>query len=155
MFLSAIEPYIVVTLIIIIAVQYAIALFCLLKLAYLDIDKRTYVLWNLFILLVFFIGDIAFLIYYYKVGKNNRIPEKLPAVNDDTDDNEESNADTADNNAEDNKTETETADDKAAEEKVDTADIADDKAEDNKPETDAEQTAEDKEAGDSETSEEK
>ena len=83
MFLSALQPYVVVIIIAIVAVQYAIALFCLLKLAYLDISKREYVLWNLFILIVVFVGDIAFLIYYYKVGKNKRIPPYVPPVESD------------------------------------------------------------------------
>ncbi|MDE7464082.1 MAG: hypothetical protein K2M48_03540, partial [Clostridiales bacterium] len=64
--MSALEPYAVVIIIVVVALQYAFALFCLLKLAYLDISKREYALWNLLILLVFFIGDIAFLIYYFK-----------------------------------------------------------------------------------------
>ncbi len=71
---------VVVSLIIVIAVQYAFAVFCLLKLAYLDIPKKQYVLWNVFILLVFFIGDIAFLIYYYKVGRHNLIPPYTPSI---------------------------------------------------------------------------
>ena len=78
MFISALQTPVVVAIIIVIAVQYAFALFCLLKLAYLDITKREYVLWNLFILLVFFIGGIAFLVYYYKVGKDKRIPPYVP-----------------------------------------------------------------------------
>ncbi len=80
MFLSALQTPIVVAIIIVVAVQYAFALFCLLKLAYLDISKREYVLWNLFILLVFFIGGIAFLVYYYKKGKAKRIPPYTPAT---------------------------------------------------------------------------
>ncbi len=82
MFLSAIEPYVVGIIIGIVAVQYGIALFCLLKLAYLDISKREYVLWNLFILLVFFIGDAVFLIYLHKVGKDKKIPPYVPAADD-------------------------------------------------------------------------
>lgn len=66
MFLSAIQPYIVAIIIAVIVVQYAFALFCLLKLAYLDIDKKYYILWNVFILLAFFIGGAVFLVYYYK-----------------------------------------------------------------------------------------
>ncbi len=57
----------------IVAVQYGTALFCLMKLAYLDISKKEYVLWNLFILLVFFIGDIVFLVYYSKVKDTKSI----------------------------------------------------------------------------------
>ena len=66
MFLSAVQPYIVAIIIAVIVVQYAFALFCLLKLAYLDIDKKYYILWNVFILIVFFIGGAVFLVYYYK-----------------------------------------------------------------------------------------
>lgn len=66
MFLCAVQPYIVAVIIAVIVAQYAFALFCLLKLAYLDLGKKQYVLWNLFILLIFFIGGAAFLVYYYK-----------------------------------------------------------------------------------------
>ena len=66
MFLSAVQPYIVAIIIAVVVVQYAFALFCLLKLAYLDIDKKYYILWNVFILIVFFIGGGVFLVYYYK-----------------------------------------------------------------------------------------
>ncbi len=66
MFLSAVQPYIVAIIIAVVVLQYAFALFCLLKLAYLDIDKKYYIIWNVFILLVFFIGGAVFLVYYYK-----------------------------------------------------------------------------------------
>lgn len=65
MFLS-LQTYVTVILISLIAVQYAFALFCLLKLAFFDISKKEYVIWNLLILLVFFIGGAAFLVYYFK-----------------------------------------------------------------------------------------
>ena len=73
MFLCALQTSAVIAIIAVIAVQYAFALFCLLKLAYLDITKKEYVLWNLFILIVFFIGGIAFLIYYFKVKDKKAI----------------------------------------------------------------------------------
>lgn len=73
LFLSLSTP-IVITIVAIVAVQYAFATFCLLKLAYLDISKREYTLWNLFILLIFFIGGTAFLVYYHKVKDEKRIP---------------------------------------------------------------------------------
>lgn len=73
MFICALQTYAVVIIIAVIAVQYAFALFCLLKLAYLDITKKEYVLWNLFILIVFFIGGIAFLVYYSKVKDTKSI----------------------------------------------------------------------------------
>lgn len=60
------QTYVVAILIALIVLQYAFALFCLLKLAYFDIERSQFILWNLFILLVFFIGGIAFLVYYYK-----------------------------------------------------------------------------------------
>lgn len=71
MFLSAIQPYVVAIIIVLIVLQYAFALFCLLKLAYFDVSRRDYILWNLFILIGIFVGGIAFLAYYYKH------PEKL------------------------------------------------------------------------------
>lgn len=45
--------------------QYGVAVFCLTRLAYCKLSVRAYVLWNLFILLVFFVGSIVFLVYYY------------------------------------------------------------------------------------------
>lgn len=50
----------------VVLLQYAFAIFCLLKLAYLDLAKKNYILWNLFILIVFFIGGAVFLVYYFK-----------------------------------------------------------------------------------------
>lgn len=70
----------VISIIAVVLVQYALATFCLLKLAFLDVSKKEYVLWNLFILLVFFIGDIAFLIYWSKVKDKKRIPPLPPAA---------------------------------------------------------------------------
>lgn len=78
MFISALQPYAVAIIICVIALQYAFALFCLFKLAYLDITKKQYVLWNLFILLVFFVGCIAFLVYYNKVKAEKTIPPFEP-----------------------------------------------------------------------------
>lgn len=79
--LSATLPtYGVVIIIAVIAVQYAFALFCLLKLAYLDISKKEYTLWNLFILLVFFIGGAVFLVYWFKVKDTKRIPPFTPEI---------------------------------------------------------------------------
>ncbi len=66
MFLSSLDAYIVIPVIVVVVAQYAFALFCLMKLAYLDISRKNYVLWNLLILVVFFIGGAAFLIYYSK-----------------------------------------------------------------------------------------
>ncbi len=69
----------VISIIAVVLVQYALATFCLLKLAFLDVSKKEYVLWNLFILLIFFIGDVAFLIYWSKVKDKKRIPPMPPA----------------------------------------------------------------------------
>ena len=66
MFLSAIQTYVIAIIVAVVALQYAFALFCLLKLAYFDIPKNKYILWNLLILIVFFIGGAVFLVYYYK-----------------------------------------------------------------------------------------
>lgn len=79
MLIGAVSSKLIVGIIIaIVIVQYGLALFCLLKLAYLDLTKKEYVLWNVFILIVFFIGDIAFLIYYSKVKDTKRIPPYVP-----------------------------------------------------------------------------
>ena len=66
MFLSALQTYVVAILISVIVLQYAFALFCLLKLAYFDVPKNHYILWNVCILVAFFIGGAVFLVYYYK-----------------------------------------------------------------------------------------
>ena len=66
MFLSALQPYVVLIIIAVVMVQYAFAIYCLLKLAYMNLSKNYYILWNLFILIVFFIGGAVFLVYYYK-----------------------------------------------------------------------------------------
>lgn len=46
-------------------VQYVLAIFTLTRLALARLPMRYYVVWNLTILLVVYIGSIAFLIYYY------------------------------------------------------------------------------------------
>lgn len=76
---STLPTYAVIIIIAVVAVQYGFALFCLLKLAYLDISKKEYVLWNLFILLIFFIGGIVFLVYWFKVKDTKRIPPYTPS----------------------------------------------------------------------------
>lgn len=81
MFLSALQGYVVFIIIAVVMLQYAFAVFCLLKLAYLDLSKQHYFLWNLFILIVFFIGGIVFLVYYSK-HPELRIPkDALPEEN--------------------------------------------------------------------------
>lgn len=81
MFLSVLQPYVVFILIAAVLVQYAFAVFCLLKLAFMDITKNKYILWNLFILFVVYIGGAVFLVYYYKhpelrIQKTPDEPEK-------------------------------------------------------------------------------
>lgn len=66
MMISAFQPWILGIVLPIVIVQYAFALFCLLKLAFFEADTKHYVLWNVFILIVFFIGGAVFLVYYYK-----------------------------------------------------------------------------------------
>ena len=66
MFLSALQTYAVAIIVAVVVLQYAFALFCLLKLAYFDIPRNEYILWNVFILIVFFIGGGVFLYYYFK-----------------------------------------------------------------------------------------
>ncbi len=70
MFISALQSYAVAIIITLIIAQYGLAVFCLLKLAYFDIDKKNYIIWNLIILLAVFVGGIVFLVYY------NKHPEK-------------------------------------------------------------------------------
>lgn len=66
MFLSALQTYVVFIIIAIVMLQYGFAIYCLLKLAYMNLSKNRYILWNLFILIVFFIGGTVFLVYYFK-----------------------------------------------------------------------------------------
>lgn len=53
----------------IILAQYLYALFALTLLAKSRLKISQYVIWNLFILLVFFAGSTVFIIYYYKKRK--------------------------------------------------------------------------------------
>lgn len=46
-------------------VQYILAIFTLTRLALARLPIRCYVVWNIVILLVFFVGSIVFLVYYY------------------------------------------------------------------------------------------
>ncbi len=94
MIFLSLQTAVVVSIIIVVAVQYALALFCLLKLAYLDITKKEYVLWNLFILLIFFIGDAVFLVYWFKVKDEKRIPPFVPS--EDKEENDKSDGDSDD-----------------------------------------------------------
>lgn len=81
MFLSLKVPQIVLAIMIpIILLQYGFAIFCLLKLAYLDINKKEYALWNLLILTVFFIGGAVFLAYYGKHPEKRIQPDAVPKV---------------------------------------------------------------------------
>ncbi|MDE6401049.1 MAG: hypothetical protein K2L54_00375, partial [Clostridiales bacterium] len=65
-FVSAVQNYLIAIVVPIVVLQYAFALFCLLKLAYFDASRKQYILWNIFILIVFFIGGAVFLVYYFK-----------------------------------------------------------------------------------------
>lgn len=80
MFLCALQPYVVFIIIAAVLLQYAFAVFCLLKLAYMDFDKKKYILWNLLILIVFYIGGVVFLVYYNK-HPELRIAKDAPAEN--------------------------------------------------------------------------
>ncbi|MDE7406176.1 MAG: hypothetical protein K2M89_04825 [Clostridiales bacterium] len=80
MFLCALQPYVVFIIIAAVLLQYAFAVFCLLKLAYMDFDKKKYILWNLLILIVFYIGGVVFLVYYSK-HPELRIAKDVPAQN--------------------------------------------------------------------------
>ena len=56
----------------ILAAQYILTVAGLIVLSRRDVSVKTYVLWNVFILLVFFIGSITFLIY----NKVKPLPKK-------------------------------------------------------------------------------
>ncbi len=82
MFLSGIQHNIIAIVVPIVVLQYAFALFCLLKLAYFELSRRQYIIWNVIILFAFFIGGAVFLVYYYK-HPDKRVP-KTPVLPEDT-----------------------------------------------------------------------
>jgi len=73
-----------VIIFIIVILQYIYAIFALSQLAYLKISIKKYILLNLFIVLIFFIGSTVFLLIYKKqikerkreFFKNNNIQKK-------------------------------------------------------------------------------
>lgn len=79
MFISAVSLgwQVVIPIVVCVIVQMPIAMFCLYKLARVDQPLSHYILWNIFIIVVFFIGDAVFLIYYYK-SKNIKIIDMTP-----------------------------------------------------------------------------
>lgn len=63
-------------------VQYALAIFSLTRLAFCNISLKQYIIWNLVCLLVFFVGSIVFLTYFYThkaklVSKQTHKQDKL------------------------------------------------------------------------------
>lgn len=106
MFLST-PSYVIAIIVSVVVLQYAFALFCLLKLAYFDIPRNQYILWNVFILIVFFIGGGVFLYYYYThkdkhLSKQPEIIEEKSAEEKTSDGADNKSADTEPQNAEDN-----------------------------------------------------
>lgn len=126
--LLSLQTYVSVILIVVIVLQYAFALICLLKLAYFDVPKTHYILWNLFILIVFFIGGIAFLIYYYMHPDKHIAPATDAALPDQADAAENAEQADAAENAE------QTAAPEAASEQADNDGEAQDRSDPNKPE---------------------
>ena len=59
--ISAINPYFIILPIVL--GQYIVAIFALVRLARARLGTPKYIAWNLFILIVFFIGAITFFIY--------------------------------------------------------------------------------------------
>ena len=60
--------------------QYILAIFTLTRLALARLPIRCYVVWNIVILLVFFVGSAVFLVYYYAHRKP--IADKIIAEED-------------------------------------------------------------------------
>lgn len=81
MFISAVSLgwQVVIPIVVCVIVQMPIAMFCLYKLARVDQPLSRYILWNIFIIVVFFIGDAVFLIYYYK-SKNVKLIDMTPVA---------------------------------------------------------------------------
>lgn len=94
--LLSVQGYVIGIIIAVVAVQYAFALFCLLKLAYMDFDKKQYILWNLFILIVFFIGGAVFLVYYKKHPEKKISLNDITATNAETSDEQQETSDMPD-----------------------------------------------------------
>ena len=100
--MSALQAYVVFIIIAVVMVQYGFAIFCLLKLAYMDLSRNYYILWNLFILIVFLIGGAVFLVYYYK-HPELRIKPVPTAEIADAPETEQPQTDTAEQSGEGNK----------------------------------------------------
>ncbi|MDE5593361.1 MAG: hypothetical protein K2I75_05450 [Clostridiales bacterium] len=127
MFLSALQPYVVLIIIAAVLLQYAFAVFCLLKLAYMDFDKKKYILWNLLILIVFYIGGVVFLVYYNK-HPELRISKEAPTENNDgaTDEQKEDNAEDDEPQSADEQKQEDTAEqEQPAEPQSENAEVAD------------------------------
>lgn len=72
---------IILPIVICVIVQVPLALFCLYRLARLNIPIWEYLLWNVLIIIVFFIGDAIFLVYYAKVKDKKAVEsETAPGV---------------------------------------------------------------------------
>lgn len=76
--LFAVHPLVIVLPLFL--VQYMLAIFTLTRLALARLPVKYYVVWNICILLVFFIGSIVFLVYYY--GKRKPVADRIIAEED-------------------------------------------------------------------------
>ena len=68
----------------IILLQYGASLFCLVKLVFLDLPKKKFVLWNFFILIIVGVGVVTFLVCYFKFRDKVFPKKETPAPSGDT-----------------------------------------------------------------------
>ena len=68
-----------------ILLQYGLSLFCLVRLVFLDLPKKKFIIWNFFILIVVGIGVITFFVCYFKF-RDKVFPKRQPEENSSTDD---------------------------------------------------------------------
>lgn len=82
----------------VVLLQYGFALFCLVKLVFLDLPKKKFFLWNFFILLVVGVGIITFLVCYF--GFRDKVFPKQPEPPAETENGSDSAAAPSEKNAE-------------------------------------------------------
>lgn len=73
-FLFSVRPLVV--LLPLVVAQYVLAIFALTRLAMCRLPAKKYVVWNIAIVLAFFVGSIVFLCYYYGKRRTQALAEE-------------------------------------------------------------------------------
>ena len=73
-FLFSVRPLVV--LLPLVVAQYVLAIFALTRLAMCRLPAKKYVVWNIAIVLAFFVGSIVFLCYYYGKRRAQALAEE-------------------------------------------------------------------------------